>query len=106
MGRAKVRLAIQDVLRGERVGILKLRYDSVKDTVVLEHVKADTVRIGKRGKMFEEPDYIGQTLERSVADLIAMFPDKEDKIKKSMTIYAFCWKKNSSFRTSNEINLL
>lgn len=81
MGRAKMRLAIQDVLRGERVGILKWRYDAVRKDIILEHVKPSTVTIGKRGKQFEEPDYICQTLERSVADLIALFPDKEEKIK-------------------------
>ena len=60
--RAKVRLAVQDVLRGERVGILKWRYDAGLNTCVLEHVKPESVRIGKRARMFEEPDYIGHTI--------------------------------------------
>lgn len=80
-GRAKVRLAIQDVLTGERVGILKWRYDAQLDNVILEHIDPKCVTIGKRARLFEEPDYLCQTLERSVADLIAMFPDKEEKIK-------------------------
>lgn len=80
-GRAKVRLSIQDVLKGERVGILKWRYDARLDTIVLEHINPRTVLIGKRGRQFEEPDFLEHTLERSVYDLVAMFPDKEEKIK-------------------------
>lgn len=82
MARAKIRLAVQDVLRGERVGLLKWRYDAALDTVVLEHVPAESVIIGKRAKLFEEPDYLCHTLERSVGDLLRMFPDKKDKILK------------------------
>lgn len=80
MGRAKIRLAIQDVLRGERVGILKWRYDAALDTVVLEHVPAESVVIGKRSRQYEEPDFVRHTQERSVGDLIKQFPDKEKKI--------------------------
>lgn len=85
-GKAKVRLSVQDVLTGERVGILKWRYDAQLDTVKLEHISPRSVIIGKRGKQFEEPDYICHTLERSVYDLIAMFPDKEQKIKDLFSI--------------------
>lgn len=81
-GRAKVRLAIQDVLKGERVGVLKLRYDATLGRIVIDHVDPRTLTIGKRGRQFEEVDFIGQDLERSVYDLVAMFPDKEEKIKK------------------------
>lgn len=81
MGRAKIRLAVQDVLRGERVGILKWRYDGRLGRLVLEHVPTASVIIGKRGRQFEEPDYLCHTLERSVADLLGMFPDKAAKIK-------------------------
>jgi len=80
-GRAKVRLSIQDLLKGERVGILKIRYDAVLGKIVIEHVNPRTIRMGKRGRQFEEPDYLGHTLERSVYDLVAQFPDKEEKIK-------------------------
>jgi len=77
-----VRLAVQDVLRGERVGILKWRYDASLDDVILEHVPADSVIIGKRARQFEEPDYVCHTIEKSVADILRMFPDNADKIKK------------------------
>lgn len=80
MARAKIRLAVQDVLRGERAGYLKWRYDRALDTVVLDHVPAESVTVGKRAKLFEEFDYVRFTLERSVGDLVRMFPDKEKKI--------------------------
>lgn len=80
MARGKIRLAIQDVLRGQRVGYLKWRYDGPNDDVVLEYVPAESVVIGKRSKLFEEPDYARHTQPRTVASLIAQFPDKEKKI--------------------------
>ena len=82
MARAKIRLAVQDVLRGERVGLLKWRYDGTMKNVVLEHVPTDSVIIGKRSRLFEEPDYLCHTLKKSVSDLLRMFPDKADDIKK------------------------
>lgn len=78
--RALVRLAVQDVLKGERVGILKWRYDAGRETVVVEHVPPESVTIGKRGRLYEEPDFLRHTQERSVGDLIKQFPDKKQKI--------------------------
>lgn len=86
MGRGKVRLAVQDVLRGERVGVLKWRYDAELDTIVLEHIPADCIVVGKRSKLYEEPDFLRHTQQRSVGDLIAMFPDKEKKILELFSI--------------------
>lgn len=86
MGRGKVRLAVQDVLRGERVGVLKWRYDAAKDTVVLEHIPPESVIIGKRSKLYEEPDFLRHTQQRSIGDLIAQFPDKEKKILELFSI--------------------
>lgn len=86
MGRAKIRLSIQDLLRGERVGILKWRFDKTMNTIVLEHVKPKSVTIGKRATLLEEPDFIRHELERSVADLLRMFPDKKDKIYELFSI--------------------
>lgn len=80
--RAKVRLAVQDLLRGERVGILMWRFDPTTNTVAIEHLDPGTVVVGKRSRLFEEPDFVGRKIERSVGDLLKMFPDKEEKIKK------------------------
>lgn len=81
-GRAKVRLAVQDLLRGERVGILGWRYDAELDTVVIEHIPSDSVVIGKRSRLYEEPDFVSRTIQRSVYDLCRLFPDKKDNIYK------------------------
>lgn len=86
MARAKIRLAVQDVLKGKRVGILKWRYNAALDTVVLDYVKPESVVIGKRSGLFEEPDYLGHTLERSIGDLITQFPDKADKIRELFAV--------------------
>jgi hypothetical protein len=81
-GKAKIRLSIQDLLRGERVGILKWRFDDQLNTVILERIDPATVTIGKRSKQLEEPDFISQEIECSIYDLCRMFPDKKDKIYK------------------------
>lgn len=78
--KAKIRLAIQDVLTGARVGYLKWRYDATLDTVKLEYVPADSCVIGRRSHLYEEPDYFRHTQKRTVADLIRQFPNKEKKI--------------------------
>lgn len=79
-GRPKVRLAVQDVLRGERVGALKWRYDKATNDVVLEHVPASSLLVGKRSKLYQEPDFVRHTQERTVGDIIRDFPHKEKKI--------------------------
>lgn len=79
-GRALVRLAVQDVLRGERVALLKWRYDAMLDDVIVEHVPPEAVTIGKRSRLHEEPDFLRHTQERSVGELIKQFPDKKQKI--------------------------
>lgn len=86
LARAKIRLAAEDLAKGKRVGVLKWRYDGALDTVVLEHLDPESVRIGKRSRLFEEPDYVGHTQEKTVSELIRMFPDKEEKIKKLFNI--------------------
>lgn len=82
MGRGKIRLAVQDVLKGQRVGILGWHYDALLNEVVLEYIDPKTVTIGKRSKQFEEPDYFGRDVEKTVYDLCRMFPDKDAEIKK------------------------
>lgn len=80
MARGKIRLAVQDVLRGERIGYLKWCYNADTDTVTLEHVPAECVVIGNRSKLYEEPDFLSHTQKRSIGDLLRQFPDKEAKI--------------------------
>jgi len=79
-GRSKVRLIAQDLLRGERVGVGKWRYDAARKTVIFERCKPNSILIGKRSSLFEEPDFVGHTIERTVGELLQQFPDKEKKI--------------------------
>lgn len=79
-GRAKIRLAVQDVLRGQRAGFLKWRYDARRNNVILEYVPANCIVVGKRSRLHEEPDYLRHTQMRSVGDLLRQFPKKADKI--------------------------
>lgn len=79
-GRAKIRLAVEDLLRGERVGVLKWVYNKELDTVKLEHCEPGSIIIGKRSKLFDEPDFVRHTQKRTLGDLLRQFPHKEKKI--------------------------
>lgn len=76
----KVRLNVQDLLVGERIGIGKWRYDREKDTIIYERLQPDSVIIGRRSKLYEEPDFLRQKIKRTPGALIKQFPDKKDKI--------------------------
>jgi hypothetical protein len=75
----KVKLAIQDVLRGQRLGVLKWCYDPETGGICLEHIAPDAIIIGKC-KLREEPPFIQHTLDMTVGDMIRKFPDKKDEI--------------------------
>ncbi len=77
-GRGKIRLAIQNLLKGERVGILKWRFDGEK--LLLEHVNPEDVIIGKRGRLFEEPDFLRHKQKRTLGDLLRQFPHRRGEI--------------------------
>jgi hypothetical protein len=87
-GRPKIRLAVQDLLKGERIGILMWRFDKATNTLVLEHVPPGIITIGKRSKYLEEPDFLRHPIERSVGDLITMFPEKKTVILKLFNLSA------------------
>jgi hypothetical protein len=83
-GLDKVKLAFQDLLKGQRVGILKWLYDGTK--LKLEHADPKSVIIGKRSALHDEPDFIRHKQKRTVAKLIGQFPDKKDDIYKHFEI--------------------
>lgn len=76
----KVRLCVQDLLVGERVGIGMWRYDGDLDTVVFERLSPSQVTIGVRSLLYEEPDYAQIRRKRTPGQLIKQFPDKKDDI--------------------------
>jgi hypothetical protein len=79
-GKFKIRLSVQDLLIGERIGVGKWRYDSYLDTVVYERINPSKFVIGKRAMLYEEPDYCQHTLDKTPGDLIRQFPDKKEHI--------------------------
>lgn len=79
--RGKIRLMIQDLLKGQRIGVGKWRYDATLDNVVLEYRDPKCITFGKRSGVFDEPDYLRDDIKRTANQLIAMFPDKKEKIK-------------------------
>lgn len=78
--KAKIKVAVQDNLRGQRIGILKWRYDAKRNTIMLEHVDPDSVIIDHRARQHEEPRFLQHTQERTIGDLIKQFPEKEADI--------------------------
>lgn len=81
-GRDKVKLAAQDMLTGQRVAIIKFSYDPNKKRLCIDHLDPDSVVIGKRSRLREEPDFVQHTQERTIGDLVRQFPDKKDQIYK------------------------
>lgn len=77
---AKVKLAVQDILSGQRVGVLKWVYNPKKKRLELHHLDPASVIIGKKAKLHEEPDFVQEKQKRSIGDLISLFPDKKDTI--------------------------
>jgi hypothetical protein len=76
----KIKLAVQDLLTGARVGILKWVHSG--DKVTLEHLTPDSVVIGKRSRLREEPDFIRHKQKRTVGELVRQFPHKKEVIYK------------------------
>lgn len=79
-GRDKVKLALQDLFEGQRVGVLKWVYNAAKGKLELIHCKPDSIVIGCRSMLHDEPDFVQHTQKRTVGDLIRQFPDKKDDI--------------------------
>lgn len=80
--RDKVKLALQDLLMGQRVGVLKQVYDSANKKWCVEHLDPSSVIIGKRARLRDELDFIQHTQERSIGDLIQQFENKKSEIFK------------------------
>lgn len=79
--RDKVKLALQDLLWGMRVGILKWVADA-EGKLHLEHCDPLSVVIGKRSRLREEPDFVQHHQERTIGELVRLFPDKKEQIYK------------------------
>lgn len=84
--KAKVKLVESDLLDGQRVGVLKWVYNDDKKKLELIYCSPDSIIIGKRAGLLDEPDFIQHTQNRSVAKLLQQFPDKKEAIYKQYGI--------------------
>lgn len=78
--RDKLKFALEDAIIRRR-GYLKPRYDAVtKNFCSVEYVECESVIVDHKAKPYQEPRFIRHLLDKSVEDLVAMFPDKEKDI--------------------------
>ena len=78
--RQKIKLCIQDLLSGQRIGIGKWCYNPSRNCLEFEYVSPDCIVLDNTVKQFEEPTFIQETQKRTVQKLIDQFPDKKDEL--------------------------
>jgi hypothetical protein len=79
--KAKVKFAIEDAIVRRR-GYLKPRYDATTGNFCsIEYIPAESVIVDHKAKPYEEPKHVRFLLDKTVGDLITMFPAMEDRIK-------------------------
>lgn len=78
--KAKIKFALEDAIVRRR-GYLKPRYDAATGNwFALEYVPCESIIIDHKAKSYEEPRYFRHLLDKSVEDLITMFPDMKQRI--------------------------
>lgn len=76
----KVKFALEDALIRRR-GYLKPRYDAVRrNFCAVEYVPAESIIMDHKAKPYEEPRYFRHVLEKTVEDLLVMFPEMKSAI--------------------------
>jgi hypothetical protein len=80
--KAKIKLCESNLLDGSRVAVLQWVFNSEKSKLELEYCPPDSVIIGSRSGLLDEPDFMQRTRKRTVAKLLQQFPDKKDDIYK------------------------
>jgi hypothetical protein len=76
----KTKFALEDAIVRRR-GYLKPRYDAATGNFCsVEYVPAEAIIIDHKAKWYEEPRYFRHLLEKSIEDLLVMFPQAKAKI--------------------------
>lgn len=76
----KSKFALEDAIVRRR-GYLKPRYDAATSNFCsVEYVPAESIVIDHKAKWYEEPRYFRHYLDKSIEDLIVMFPDMKGRI--------------------------
>jgi hypothetical protein len=84
--RLKLKFAVQDAIIMRR-GYLKVRYDGPTNNFChVDYVPAESIIVDHKAKPYEEPRYFRQKLDKTVDDLLLMFPENEAKIKQVFKI--------------------
>lgn len=78
--RQKVKLCVQDLLAGQRLGIGKWVYNPTKDCLEFEYISPDSMIVDHTVKQFEEPTFMQETQKRTIQKLIDQFPDKKEDL--------------------------
>lgn len=100
--RMKMKFAVQDAMIVRR-GYLKCRYDAATGNFCsIEFVPAESVIVSHKAKAYEEPPILRHVLDKTVDDLLLMFPENEAKIKEIFHIDEST--KMDEYYKSREIN--
>ncbi len=84
--RAKLKFSLEDAILKRR-GYLKPRYDSATGNFCsIEYVPCESIIVDHKAKAYEELRYFRHILDKSVEDLLVMFPDMADKIKEAFVV--------------------
>lgn len=84
--RMKMKFALEDAIIRRR-GYLKPRYDpTTRNFCSIEYVPAESIIPDHKAKPYEELRYFRHLLDKSVNDLLVMFPEMEAKIKEVFAI--------------------
>jgi hypothetical protein len=76
----KTKFALEDAVIRRR-GYLKPRYDAAtRNFCAIDYVPCESIIVDHKAKPFEEPRYFRHLLDKSIEDLLIMFPDKEEDI--------------------------
>ncbi len=75
-----VKLAVDDLLQGARVGALEFCYDDKRKKIKIKKVAPDSLVIGSRSQLLDEPDMVQKTEKMTIGEMIRQFPDKKTDI--------------------------
>lgn len=79
----KVKVASKNIYI-KRIGVLKLKWDSLKNDIVPVAVDPNKLILDKDCDLGEEPRFIMEKCSDSVAELFRLFPDKKEAIKSEL----------------------
>lgn len=82
----KMRLMVQDVFEGQRKGVGKWWWNNQAGKLCFKRLDPSIVLVSHRSELYEEPDFIQETQQRTVSDLFDLFPAKKAQMKRDFGI--------------------